>query len=281
MDARKERLIRDLTGIFRNCEGNTVRAEEAMPGCEGLVIFEDPIFGFSSAADPIYLTFKREEVIGSNFLLPAEWLPEARSVISFFLPFTEAVRRSNRDDPENISPAWLHGRIEGQACITEFTGRIENYFRDRGIRTCVPATDPRFAVRTSVLPEGDPKGLHIASNWSERHIAFASGLGTFCLSRGLISVRGVAGRYGSVIVSEEIAPDERPYSEVYEYCSRCGACVRRCPAGAITLEGGKNQTKCRQWMDQMKIRYSPRYGCGKCQTGVPCESGIPEKGKQR
>ena len=277
LEMQKEELLKDLKELFASCTGNTVPAGKALEHCEGLVIFEEPVFGVSRADDPIYRTFKEKEVIGDNFLLPAEWLAEARSVISFFLPFTETVKRSNRGEPEKTSPEWLHGRIEGQALITEFTNRIKRYFEVRGSKACVPATDPRFAVRTTALPEDDPKGVHIASNWSEWHVAYASGLGTFSLTRGLITVKGVAGRFGSVIVSEEIGPDERPYTGVYDYCSRCGACIRRCPAGAISLEGGKNQIRCKAWMDLMKKRYAPRYGCGKCQIGVPCESGIPGK----
>ncbi len=92
---------------------------------------------------------------------------------------------------------------------------------------------------------------------------------------GLISAKGVAGRYASLIVSEKIEPDERPYTGVYDYCIMCGTCISRCPAGAISLEGGKNQIKCKEWMDLMKARWSPRYGCGKCQVGIPCESRIP------
>ena len=275
MDAKKEQLIRELTGLFENCPGNTVDAAHALPGCEGLVIFDEPIFGVSSADDPLYLRFKDKEVIGDNFMLPSEWLPEAGSVISFFLPFTERVKQSNRGDPETTSPEWLHGRIEGQAFINELTRRMKAFLESRGWEACVPALDPRFAVRTSELPADDPKGVHIASNWSERHVAYASGLGTFCLTRGLISAKGVAGRYASIITSERFEPDERPYKGVYDYCIMCGACISRCPAGAISLEGGKNQIKCKAWMDQMKVRWSPRYGCGKCQIGVPCESRIP------
>ena len=139
----------------------------------------------------------------------------------------------------------------------------------------MPATDSRFKVSPSVLPPWNRKVLHIASNWSERHVAYASGLGTFCLTRGLISEKGVAGRYGSVIVTEEIAPDSRPYDGVYDYCIMCGACIRRCPAKAISLKHGKNQLKCRLWMKKSEKKYDPRYGCGKCQVGVPCEAGIP------
>lgn len=271
----KRQIINDMLEQFRACDGNIIRRKAALEGCEGLILFEEPIFGVSAANDDIYKTFKRAEVIGENFMLPEEWLPEARSVISFFLPFTKRVRSSNRGDPERTSPEWLHARIEGQAFLNAYTDTLKAYFASRAVSSCVPATDPRFAVKSTVLPPENHKAMHIASNWSERHIAYASGLGTFCLTRGLISEKGVAGRYGSIIVSEEIEPDARPYTGVYDYCIKCGACVKRCPAAAISLEHGKNQLKCKQWMDITKQKYGPRYGCGKCQVGVPCEGSIP------
>ncbi|MBR4401120.1 MAG: 4Fe-4S binding protein, partial [Synergistes sp.] len=90
------------------------------------------------------------------------------------------------------------------------------------------------------------------------------------------SAKGVAGRYASIIISEYIEPDERPYKGVYEYCIMCGACIKRCPVHAITLEGGKNQLLCKELLARTRAnKYAPRYGCGKCQTGVPCEDKIP------
>ena len=58
-------------------------------------------------------------------------------------------------------------------------------------------------------------------------------------------------------------------------CIRCGACVRRCPAAAISLERGKEQRPCREYLNRQKVTYAPRYGCGKCQVNVPCSAGIP------
>lgn len=75
------------------------------------------------------------------------------------------------------------------------------------------------------------------SNWSERHIAFVAGLGTFGLSKSLITKRGCAGRYGSVITSLPFKSIRREYDGVYDYCSMCGECIARCPSGAITKEG--------------------------------------------
>ena len=272
----KSKLKKELLELFWECGGNVISDSIALAGCSGLVLYEEPLIGVSAADDEIYTVCKRRDVVGEAMMLPLEWLPEAGSVIAFFFPFTEQVRRSNRGDPENTSPEWLHARIEGQAFITGYTEKLKEYFRKRGIRSCVPATEERFAIQYTVLDEKDPEGIHVSSSWSERHAAYASGLGTFCLSRGLISSKGVAGRYASIIVSEYFEPDERTYTGIYDYCIHCGACIRRCPVNAITLEDGKNQRICKEWIDKTSERYAPRYGCGKCQTGVPCESRIPD-----
>ena len=272
----KAKLKKDLAELFRSCKKNMITADIALPGCTGLVMYEEPLIGVSSAADEIYTTFKKKEVIGDDFMLPGEWLPEAESIVSFFFPFTERVRRSNRGDPDETSSEWLHARVEGQEFITEFTNKLQEYFEKLGIKTCVPATDKRFVEKHAPLPESDPKGEQITSNWSERHVAYASGLGTFCLTRGLISAKGVAGRYASIIISDYLEPDERPYKGVYEYCIMCGACIKRCPVHAISLEGGKNQLLCKELLARGRAgKYAPRYGCGKCQVGVPCEDRIP------
>lgn len=63
----------------------------------------------------------------------------------------------------------------------------------------------------------------------------------------------------------------------------CGACIKRCPAGAISAQG-HDRLKCREeshvtlkpWLE--KPGYIGRYAsCGKCQTRVPCEERIPPK----
>ena len=124
------------------------------------------------------------------------------------------------------------------------------------------------------------------STWSERHAAYAAGLGTFGLSKGLITKKGMAGRFGSVITSAEFDADIRPYSQPFEYCTMCGACMVKCPAGAIDKAKGcalgKDQLVCGPYVSGSKLPpHGPnqrvRYGCGKCQCGVPCESGIPKR----
>jgi epoxyqueuosine reductase QueG len=102
------------------------------------------------------------------------------------------------------------------------------------------------------------------------------GLGTFGLSKGLITRKGIAGRFGSIITELYLSPDKRGYENIYEYCSMCGRCVKNCPVNAITIENGKNHIICSDFLDKTREKYSPRYGCGKCQINVPCEFIIPK-----
>jgi len=81
----------------------------------------------------------------------------------------------------------------------------------------------------------------------------------------------------SVITDAPFPATPRPYSEPYEYCTFCGACAHRCPVDAISAERGKDIVLCSDYIDHTEIAYAPRYGCGKCQLSVPCETGIPAK----
>jgi len=119
--------------------------------------------------------------------------------------------------------------------------------------------------------------VSIRSNWSERHVAFVCGLGTFGLSKGLITKSGIAGRFGSILTELYLPPNNREYENIYEYCSMCGICVKNCPANAISIENGKNHNICSEFLNKTAKKYNPRYGCGKCQIGVPCENKIPKQ----
>ena len=257
--------------LLTQCSGNQVM----IPGGESLTIFEEPLIGFSSAEDELFSQYKAPEAIGPIFWGPKEWLPEARSVVSFLFPFTETVCKSNLESSSEPSIQWLYGRIEGQRYINEYMGKVKQWLEDQGVKACVPSSDKRFMLQMDSVGSEENPELHADSRWSERHAAYACGLGTFGLSRGLITRKGMAGRFASVIVDAELTPDERPYAGVYDYCTKCGACAKRCPVGAITVEYGKNNAQCSHYIDEMKERYAPRYGCGKCQTGVPCEHNLP------
>jgi ferredoxin len=247
---------------------NFVSADCALrPELAGLRIFDKPIFGYAFADDPLFAKLKEPQAIGPHVLLPSEWLSGAKTVISVFFPFTEQIRASNRKNDGEPSDEWLHGRIEGQAFLQQLCAGTEAFLEKAAPSVC-PLVDPRLHVDTE----------RFMSNWSERHTAYIAGLGTFGLSKGLITKKGVAGRFVSFITTLNFAPLKRQYTGLYDYCVRCGGCVERCPATAITFENGKAHPPCGEFLKKVKSKHAPHYGCGKCQAGVPCESARPKPG---
>lgn len=274
----KENLIKIASDFVENSEENYITNEIAISkNVVGMKIFEAPIFGFTTSDDMYFTLLKEPSVIGNHFLLPIEWLPKSKSVISFFLPFSEAVKKGNAREKSWPSEEWLHGRIEGQAFINKLCIYLKSELIREGFDSLVPASDKRFWAQTALNSESVHSEASYTSNWSERHVAFACGLGTFGLSKGLITSKGVAGRVGSIITELYLSPDKRQYQDIYEYCSMCGACVKKCPVNAISIKQGKNHRICSEFLDQTAEKYKPRYGCGKCQIGVPCESRIPKQ----
>lgn len=277
----KSFILENVVRIFNECPGNRISEQVAIcPEVSGIQMFEEPLMGVASAADDLFEAYKKEEVIGPWHMTPPEWIPGAKTVISFFFPFTEDVKKGNRAAVDQPSPAWLHGRVEGQEFIISFTKALSEWFAMQGIANCTPCVDPRFlkivaGSHVEEYPCANQKTF--GSNWSERHAAFACGLGTFGLSKGIITEKGMAGRFTSIILDAEVEADQRAYSDVYEYCTKCGACVRRCPAQAISLESGKDHIKCNACLTKLKEVTTPRFGCGFCQTKVPCESRNPKK----
>jgi len=229
-------------------------------------MYERPLVGVSSACDPLYTECKKAHVVGEHHLLPTEWLDNAKSVISIFNPFTGQIKDSNAGGGMP-SLEWLHGRIEGQDYIVAAAQALAERLRLQGGRAVVPVADERFAVYK------EPK---IFSTWSERHAAYIAGLGTFSLNRAVITQQGIAGRFCSVVTDLDLAADERQYTGLYEYCSLCGACAQACPATAINKHG-KAHVPCFSFLETVNQQYPSYYGCGKCQCGMPCESGIPPK----
>lgn len=232
-----------------------------VPELGNMRIYDEPLIGMASAEDPLFARLKDPQAVGPHHLLPTEWLPGARTVISYFLPFTSRVREANYL-PDLPATEWLYARIEGEMC----NNALRSFLMVKAVRTganaVAPSLDPRYHVP-------DKK-----SNWSERHVAFIAGLGTFSLNKSLITAQGSAGRFGSIIIDREYPPTPRSYEGLYEYCNECGACIPRCPVQAIS-RAGKEHGPCSDYLDKMKEIYEPRYGCGKCQTHVPCEYAIP------
>jgi epoxyqueuosine reductase QueG len=250
--------------------------------------FATPLVGFARGDDPLFEAYK--DHVGPFYMTPWEAFavtlkdmsikPEDLTVISWVLPHTKATKTDNRK--ENFYPAerWARARIFGEEVNVKLRKHVVKTLEANGYRAVSPGLTPQFSVRIS------PK-YGLASTWSERHTAYACGLGTFGLCDGLITPVGKAMRVGSAIVKMQVPPTPRPYSDHHAYClfytqGICGKCIPKCPAGAIT-EKGKDKATCLKLLFPTTSEYVKThfgfdgYGCGHCQTGVPCESKIPTR----
>ena len=282
-------------GLRRDIEGQIKQFVAQTPlNCyvdiDGSPIFDEPLVGFADGDDALFAEYKT--IIGEFHLMPREALHlhasetpsgpfPSVSVISWVLPATLETIRSNADMEVGPSPKWNHMRWYGEAVNDALKEHVVTLLRGLGYAAVAPTLTASFRI------VGLANGR--ASTWSERHAAFAAGLGTFSLSDGLITERGIAMRVGSVVASIDFVPTPRPYTNRTAYCSylqdgSCGVCIERCPAGAISPEG-HDKIKCGQYTETdlkpwVAVRsaqgYTGRYpGCGLCQSGVPCEARVP------
>jgi epoxyqueuosine reductase len=248
--------------------------------------FEEAIVGFSKGDDPLYDAYK--ELVGPFHWTPLEIFtrsfpalrtePGELTVIAWVVAHHALTKADNRREKFYPSERWARARIFGEEVNEKLRKHVVAALEREGYAAVAPALSPYWERKLS-------EKYVFASTWSERHAAYASGLGTFGLCDGLITPLGKAVRVGSVIARIRIPPTPRPYTDHHAYClffskGLCKECVSRCPAGALT-EAGHDKEKCRSHVrpvseEYVKAHYGfDGYGCGLCQTGVPCESKIP------
>ena len=267
--------------------------QNRLPMMDNYIIWDEPLAQFADSDDPIFTEYKK--IIDPTHLTPREALaktydkspkdmPAHLSVISWILPTTEKTRKSNREETLVPSRLWSHTRWYGEKFNDAMREHVVKLLTEMGYLAVAPMLQPYFKIDYDEISK---RGYF--SNWSERHIAYAAGLGTFSLSDGFITERGIAHRCGSVVTNLVLPASPRttesPYSNCLFYANNtCDKCIARCPAGAIT-EKGHDKAKCRAY--QHGIGYSSNMegyddnvsvaGCGLCQTKVPCEFENPTK----
>lgn len=219
--------------------------------------FGDPITGFADACcDEILML---PSLIGPDHILPQDVLPDATVIISYYVPFTKDLARTNAPSPDRAaeiaSPEWACAYEELNALFTELNAHLADLISNIKPAGCCDGEHSSgccggehssgfCGVVPKAASEFDQEAL--ISNWSQRHIAYAAGLGTFGLNNMLITPAGCCGRFNSIItnISRELLPPSEPMHEemcLYKRAKAadsdgpdiCRVCVRNCPAGAL------------------------------------------------
>lgn len=307
-----------LEDLFDRSELNRLPAEYG-----GHRIFKTPSIGVSAGDDPIIGRFK--EVVSSAHLTPAEmWSKSARSrrgpradqpfgrprpdagtwadlaalsakirVLSVVFPYTQSIledgSRSTRRTPlTGLALNWAH------AFHTEVYEQTAQFFVENGHRILVPQHSRFHSVMLR------PSSPRVISAWSERHYAFASGLGTFGLAEHLITEHGCNVRLASFITDAPLSVTPRvnddPFANCLHYArGTCAKCATRCPSRALTKDSHKKllcelirqkeSARVRREIAPFLKPITRRFlyvpvkerpiGCAICQYDVPCMDRNP------
>jgi hypothetical protein len=261
-------------------------------------IVDEPVVAFADGDDAIFHELKT--VIGEFHMTPREllekyvtgknWRFGATSrvdkigVVSWALPIAHETRLAERSAPFGGSRRYNHARWIGIRLYENVEKYVASLLEVLGCHAVAPTQSRLFEIKE--MP-GDWR----AANWSERHVAYASGLGTFGLNGLIITSRGCAVYLGSVVFDRALTPTPRHASRV-GHCpfyddGSCGLCIERCTGSAISEEGRSNIACLKNLREDQagkmislgldKGLIGPAPACGRCSTGLPCESRIPPR----
>ena len=249
--------------------------------------FDEPLVSFASADDPLFEEL--QQVIGPWHYTPRKALESkygegnwrGGTVISWVMPWSKGLRDSNRRCKERPSPEWsrayyLSSKILQKQVRAALLDKLAGY----GHRGVAPADADWFSIVDT------PAGK--SSTWSERHVGYVAGLGTFGLNDAFISEKGMAVVLNSVVTDAILPPDCRVAGHHQANClfhatGKCGACIKRCPVDAISRSGhDKNRCMIHGYGPE-SVRIAAELGvegpagCALCQVGVPCEFKNPSR----
>lgn len=270
-------------------------------------IFDAPAIGVSQGDDPIFTKFK--EVVGPKHLKPVEmWiqsgLPEDTHladqlrILSIIFPYVDRIREESKTATEMPAEIYSVGRNFANAFMDDVLEKTVAFIQDKGFLAVSGMNSP---VVQLIFNKNSMSGYAV---WSERHMAFAAGLGTFSLHEGFISKIGCNIRIASIITKAALDVTPRKSDDPYANClyyanGKCKKCAERCPGDAISEEG-HDKLKCYLYgqvvAKEMTSRlegllkpykriineeeqWSYPVGCAFCQFDVPCMQINPVKQK--
>lgn len=219
-------------------------------------IWRTPLVGYADARNGYIRELK--DIVIDTHAMPEEFLENPTVVIAYFIPFKKELAATNIFVPDNsASEEWADAYKGTNAMMAKLSAYLAEELQNMGYRAAVPTS-------------GGLLGETLKSNWSQRHVAYVAGLGTFGINNLLITKDGCCGRYNTVVADIPVTPDQPLTHENCLYKSKglCKKCVSNCFPGALT-ETGFDRFKCFEQCEKNKEIYGVDV-CGKCAVDIPC-----------
>lgn len=231
--------------------------------------WREPIVGFVSAEDPMFAQFK--SIIRATHAAPSELLPEANSVVAYFIPFAKNLHKENFKMKHYAARSWAVAYVETNRLISRINEHLKSELESQGYRMALIPPTHNFDEQS------------LMSDWSHRHVAYAAGIGRFGSHNLIITEKGCSGRVGSFVTDLMLEPSARSENErcLHKAGFDCLKCVTRCEYEALYADRFDRHACYRQLLinDNYYANLELTDVCGKCSAMVPCSVINPVKAK--
>lgn len=264
----KTRIENEIKGFFEEYQKNLD---------VDIKLWGEPIVGYADVQGEYIRNLRKN--VHPEHQMPEEVLEDAKCVLVYYVPFTEEVVSGN--DVEGLStPLWAMTYEYANAMFGACNEHLIEVLKDEGYKAAIAPESLLFYRE------------ELKSHWSQRHFAYAAGLGTFGMNNMMLTEKGCSGRVTTLVTNLDVECGKPLEEEVclYKRDGSCGICMDKCPDGALKPEGF-DRKKCHEQCHRNAIEHT-QFGssyetapgeecakgsevCGKCLTGLPCSFRRP------